>query len=191
MNLSLRIGNYIARYAPSKRKLEEYMTKKKYSWEREVLYKELGYTESLMCDMWMRTFLARSSGEREIRMKLMKKWFPKELIIEKLESSLDDIRDWSSHSREIESMRDTLLKRGKSIQFIRMTLTNKYPYFRDEISELFEWVSDDTWLECEIEKYRSKYDLSNSKERQKFYAAIQRKGFRYSEIAATLRKEEE
>ena len=73
MNLSLRIANYIARYAPSQRKLDEYLTKKKFSGERAVLLREIGYTESLMLDMWMRTFLSRSIGERDIRMKLVKK----------------------------------------------------------------------------------------------------------------------
>ena len=73
MNLPLRIAKYIARYAPSEKKLSEYLTKKKFSGDREPLLREIGYSESLMLDMWMRTFLARSSGEREIRMKLMKK----------------------------------------------------------------------------------------------------------------------
>jgi hypothetical protein len=35
-------------------------------------------------------------------------------------------------------MIDTLTRKGKSIQIIRMTLASKYPYFRDEISELLE-----------------------------------------------------
>ena len=191
MNLPLRIANYIARYAPSEKKLSEYLTKKKFSGDRESLLREIGYSESLMLDMWMRTFLSRSSGEREIRMKLMKKWFPKEMILEKLENSLEEIRDWSSHAREIESLRDSLLRKGKSNQFIRMTLSGKYPYFRDEISELLEWASDTAWLEKEIEKYRSKYDLSDMKEKQKFYAAIQRKGWRYGDIARMMKGEEE
>ena len=60
------------------------------------------------------------------------------MIIEKLEFSLEEIREWSSHAREIEIIRDSLLKKGKSLQIVKMTLIGKYPYFKSEISELLE-----------------------------------------------------
>ena len=74
---------------------------------------------------------------------------------------------------------------------IRMTLSGKYPYFRDEISELLSSSSDTSGLLREIEKYRTKYNLSISSEKQKFYAAIQRKGFKYEDIKNILKKESE
>ncbi len=191
MNLLLRVSNYITRYAPSEKKLIEYISKKKPTFPISGFLQEIGYDEEMMCSMWMRSFLARSMAERDMKMKLMKKWFPKEMILSKVESSHEEIQDWGTHGREIESQIGSLLKKWKSTQIIRMTLSGKYPYFRDEISELLTTESDRVWLEKEIERYRNKYNLTESRDRQKFYAALQRKGFRYDDIKNTLRKIEE
>ena len=191
MNLTLRISNYITKYAPSKKKLIEYISKKKPTFPIPVFLEELNYDEDMMINMWMRSFLTRSIWERDIQIKLMKKWFPKELILKKIELSEAEIRDWSLHAQEIESTIGNLLKKGKSTQIIRMTLSGKYPYFKNEISEFLASYSDESGLIREIEKYRRKYDLSQSWEKQKFYAAIQRKGFRYEDIKNIIRKESE
>lgn len=191
MNLTLRISNYITKYAPSKKKLIEYISKKKPTFPIPVFLEELNYDEDMMINMWMRSFLTRSIWERDIQIKLMKKWFPKELILTKIELSQEEIRDWSLHAQEIESTIGNLLKKGKSTQIIRMTLSGKYPYFKNEISEFLASYSDESGLIREIEKYRRKYDLSQSWEKQKFYAAIQRKGFRYEDIKNIIRKESE
>jgi SOS response regulatory protein OraA/RecX len=140
----------------------------------------------MMCAMWIRTFLSRSTGERDARIKLYKKWFPKTLIETKIESSLEEIRDWSNHAREIESKISSLIKKGKSTQIISLMLTGTYPYFRDQIQSLMWWFSDDSGLQKEIEKYKLKYNLSDPREKQKFNAAIQRKWFRYDAIKNAL-----
>lgn len=186
MNIELRIANYIARYAPSEKKLREYLTKKKFTGDITLLLSGMGYDEDMMCDMWIRTFLSRSTGEREARIKLYKKWFPKDLIETKITSSLEEIRDWSSHSSEIESKITSLIKKGKSTQVISLLLTSKYPYFRNEIRELLLSFSDDTGLQKEIEKYMLKYNLKIREEKQKFYAALQRKWFHYEDIKTAL-----
>ena len=61
MNLLLRVSNYISRYAPSEKKLTEYISKKKPTFPISDFLKEIGYSEAMMLDMWMRTFLSRSS----------------------------------------------------------------------------------------------------------------------------------
>jgi hypothetical protein len=73
MNLLLRVSNYISRYAPSEKKLTEYISKKKPTFPISAFLDEIGYSEVLMIDMWIRTFLVRGSGIREIQMKLYKK----------------------------------------------------------------------------------------------------------------------
>lgn len=41
MNITLRIGNYIARYAPSERKLREYLAKKKFMGDITLLMEDI------------------------------------------------------------------------------------------------------------------------------------------------------
>lgn len=137
MNLSLRIANYITRYAPSRKKIETYLTKKKCQ-NIEKLLHDIGYNESLMIDMWMRTFIVTGKGRREMIQKLSKKEFPKELITLKITAHESEITDWEENKSQIFHQRDILLSRGKSKQFVMMTLVGKYPYFRDEIREIIE-----------------------------------------------------
>ncbi len=73
MNILLRVSNYITRYAPSERKITEYISKKKPTFLISDFLREIGYSEDMMCTMWMRSYLTRSMGERDIRMKLTKK----------------------------------------------------------------------------------------------------------------------
>lgn len=42
-------------------------------------------------------------------------------------------------------------------------------------------------LQKEAEKYRNKYNLADPKEKQKFYAALLRKGFTYDDIKKVVR----
>lgn len=72
MNLPLRLQNYIARYAPSRKKIGEYLAKKNCQNIDEILL-QVGYNENLMMDMWMRTFLSLGKGSQDIRMKFLKK----------------------------------------------------------------------------------------------------------------------
>lgn len=96
MNIRLRLANYITRYAPSRRKISVYLTKKKCESIPELL-SEVGYDEELMIDIWMRSLLSTGKGRREIVAKLIKKEFPKDLIEEKVALSDEDIMDWESN----------------------------------------------------------------------------------------------
>lgn len=73
MNLEFRLANYITRYAPSREKMFQYLAKKHYQGDGEKLLSDIGYSEDQMLGMWMRSFIVRSIGERDIRIKLMKK----------------------------------------------------------------------------------------------------------------------
>lgn len=189
MNILLRLANYITRYAPSEKKLSEYLKKKKWQWDMDEFFHSLGYSEDLMLKMWMSTFLARSSSEREITMKLIKKWFPKEKIENLRESYHDAIRSWQDHAWRIISERDKLLARGKSRQMVTLTLAGKYPYFRDEITELMWKSSDTNNLRELIEKYSRKYDTSSQDGKQKIIQSLMRRGFRYDDIRDVLRED--
>jgi hypothetical protein len=69
-------------------------------------------------------------------MKLMKKEFPKEMILEKIESFDVEIHDWEGNRISIMSQIQTFEQRGKSRRMISSLLVSKYSYFRDEITEL-------------------------------------------------------
>ncbi len=117
----------------------------------------------------------------------MKKDFPKEVIASVYAEFSEEVHDWEVNRQAVELQIRTLDGRGKSKQAISSVLSSKYPYFRDEIRALLEGNSDDVALEREIEKYRTRYDMSDPKEKQKFYAAILRKGFKYDDIKRMMR----
>ena len=185
MNIQLRLANYITRYAPSRKKVTAYLTKKKIE-NIDLLLEESGYDESLLCDMWMRSFMTLGKGERDIRQKLYKKEFPKEMIEEKISQFAGEINDWESHASQIQDQIDALIARGKSIRIVSMEIMGKYPYFRDEIGGYIEWVDDTTWLKKEVQKYKNKYNMADQSQKQKLYAALLRKGFAYGDIKEEL-----
>ena len=148
----------------------------------DEILKEAHYDEELMCSMWMRTFLSLGKWEKEIKQKLYKKEFPKDMIQNKIEQSLSEIRDWKNYEKMIQNQINTLMQRGKSKTLIRMTLTQKYPYFRDEIGECMETLDDASSIQKEFQKYKTKYDIRIPTEKQKLLMALMRKGFSYDDI---------
>lgn len=172
----------MARYAPSEKKLISYIEKKKYTGNIPDFLREIGYSEDLMCEMWIRSFLSSGKWEREMKLKLMKKEFPKEKVIAKIERVQEEIRDWKYHEKMIEKQIQNLLEKGKSKMMIWVILSGKYPYFRDEIKEILNESSDTSGLEKEIEKYKNKYNLSKPEEKQKFFNILLRKGFRWEDM---------
>ena len=119
-----RVLNYISRYAPSKSKILTYLDK---IWveEKEYFLLSIWYEESMMGDMWMRTFLSLSKGEREITQKMIKKWFSKEFVREKLEAYEDEFRNWDDHRSNIVNKIDILRTKSKSKRVIAMLLIEK------------------------------------------------------------------
>ncbi|MBC7498608.1 RecX family transcriptional regulator [Candidatus Gracilibacteria bacterium] len=188
MNISLRLANYISRYAPSRKRVTAYLEKKNCQNPVELL-SDNGYDESLMADMWMRSFVSLGKGKREMSMKLMKKEFPKEMIGDKIELFDSEIHDWEAHRSSIMHQIQTLEQRGKSHRIISIQITGKYPYFRDEITELLTDRNDTDNLQKEVQKYKYRYNIEDKKIREKMIASLLRKGFSYSDIKNSLSSE--
>ena len=119
-------------------------------------------------------------------MKLLKKGFSRELVRTKIDENISEIEDWESQKYTIMRQIDTLIGRGKSCRMVSMVLTEKYPYFRDEISIILSEMNDMDSLKKEVQKYRNRYNPDNPKDREKIIAALLRKGFSYSEIKREL-----
>ncbi len=176
-----RVLNYISRYAPSKNKILTYLDK---IWvaQKEYFLLSIWYDESMMGDMWMRTFLALSKGEHEIIQKMIKKGFPKDFVLEKIQWFQGEFRSWEDHKSRIISKIESLRERSKSKRIIAMTLTSAYPYFRDEIVWLIEELDERSILEKEVQKYKNRYNLDDFSEKQKFFRALQSRWFQYRDI---------
>ncbi|GAB0174773.1 MAG: hypothetical protein HHAS10_06520 [Candidatus Altimarinota bacterium] len=188
MNLTLRIHNYIQRYAPSEKKLRKYISMKFHTYDFSELLKEVHFDESLMCELWIQSYISQHRGEKEIHEKLEKKGFPRILIDEKFTQHRADIYSWENHRDEIERRIDTLLGKGKSKLYIYRTICCKYPYFQDEVLGIIEGKGDESGLEKEFEKNMRKYDISNFNEKRKFISCLIRKGFQYKDILPLLEK---
>lgn len=87
----------------------------------------------------------------------------------------DEIEDWQNIRPNLVRWLENRLEKGKSRKILEMELFGKYPYFKDEISELLSLYSDETGLSKEIEKYAKKYNLSDKNEKQKFFQVMMRK----------------
>jgi SOS response regulatory protein OraA/RecX len=155
----------------------------------ETKLQEIGYNESLMLEIWMKSFVSLGKWEREIRMKLIKKQFPKQLVDTMMLQYEVEIHDWDEYSSSIEHQITASLSRGKSKQMILSGLLQKYPYFRHEIATILESKDHTTGFEKEITRYLLKYDISDLHQKQKLYAALIRKGFSYDEIKQSLKKQ--
>ncbi len=91
-------------------------------------------------------------------MKLMKKEFPKEMILEKLEAFDVEIHDWETNKLSIMNQMQTLEQRGKSRRMIASLLISRYPYFRDEITGVLIETTDRDNLQKEVQKYKNRYN---------------------------------
>lgn len=185
MNILLRLTNYISRYAPSEKKVIGYLEKKNYAEPRQILI-DNGYDESMMCDIWIRSYISLGKWKREISLKLRKKEFPKEMILQKMEQYDADIHDWEGTKPHIINQIRTLEQRGKSHRMIISLIISRYSYFRDEIQELLWDSNDSDNLQKEVQKYKNRYNIEDKKIREKMIASLLRKWFRYSDIKATI-----
>jgi SOS response regulatory protein OraA/RecX len=128
-------------------------------------------------------------------MKLMKKEFPKEMIIDKLEVFDIEIHYWDGNKQNICNQIRTLQQRGKSRQMITSLLISRYPYFKDEITGLLAETIDTDNLQKEVQKYKNRYNIEDNqvytlefkKIQEKIIASLLRKGFSYSDIKNSLK----
>lgn len=191
MNFLLRIHNYIQRYAPSEKKLRKYLSMKNYTNNISTLLYEIHFDESVMCELWINSFIHSHKWEREIREKLLKKQFSPAVIDEKMEEHFLEIHAWENHKNELEIIINNLLNKGKSRKYISQSLAHKFPYFREELDHLISSKWDTPWLEREFGRYMRKYDISNRSEKEKIISNLYRKGFRYSDILSFIKKYED
>lgn len=185
MDARAQIINYIERYAPSRERISLYLYKKGYidAWEKLI---EVGYDEQLMVNIWIRSFISLWRWEQDIRMKLLKKKFPKQMVEDALERFKDDIYNWENSKSTIEHRIHSYLSKGKSTRGIFSILIGRYPYFRKEIGAILENSSDRENLQIVIAKYATRYNISTWDWRQKVIASLMRKGFLYDDIRKLL-----
>lgn len=186
MNIYAILSKYISKYAPSRKKISDYIAKK-WNFDANKILSEIGYDENLMMDMWIRTFIATGKSELEIKQKLLLKWFEKEKILQKIQKFSDEIYDFANFENSIKIFINSKLAKWKSINFIKWELFKKFSYFKDEITEILAEYNDNSSLQKEIEKYSQKYNLEDKKDLQKFYSALLRKWFAYGEIKNFLK----
>ncbi len=191
MNLEQKIADYITRYIPSRKKLEGYIARKSYALIPSEVLREIGYDESLMLDIWMRSFISMGKWERMIRQKLLLKGFGKEDIERTIQTHADEIYNWSEYESKIEEKIENLRSRGKSKMQIGVLLIGAFPYFRTEIEELLSGIQDQGNLQKEWTKLQRKYNVSDRKEQQKALASLLRKGYTYDEIKRVMKEMEE
>lgn len=185
MKIEQRIGNYIARYAPSQKKLIAYLEKKHVS-NIELFLKSIGYNENIMLEAWIRTYIHTGKPKRDILQKLLIKWFNKDDILKSIETNCSDIEDWSSQREHIEMSIQSKLRKGKSKKIILLEFSGAYPYFHDEIQDYIMHLDDTQSLNKYIEIYKKKYNISDTKEKQKCIQALMRRGFLYENIKNAL-----
>lgn len=125
----------------------------------------------------------------------MKKEFPKEMILEKLEAFDLEIHDWEGNRMNILNQIQSLEQRGKSRRMISSLLISRYPYFRDEITGVLTETIDTDNLQKEVQKYKNRYNIEDNqvytleqkKLLEKIIASLLRKGFSYSDIKNSLK----
>lgn len=188
MNITLKVSQYIARYAPSHKKICEYLEKKKVSEPKKFL-QEIWYNEDIMLEMWIRTFINMGKWEKEMMRKLLLKWFSREKILWKISEWYQEITNWENIRPHIVRSAENKLQKWKSLFVLQMEYIQKYPYFKEKIIELFCDYDDSLGLQKEIEKYRKKYNINILSEKQKFFSALMRKWFRYDEIKKHIHQE--
>jgi SOS response regulatory protein OraA/RecX len=167
MNLEQKLSVYITRYAPSRKKLVMYISKKTYALTHDQILSQIGYDESLMIDLWMRSFIAQGRGVTYIKQKLSLKMFEKADIEEAITRYSEELMSWDEYEKVIQDTIHQHQSRGKTTLQIRINLTQKYPYFRHEIESLLESSDDSENLQKEWTKITSKYNMDDRKEREK------------------------
>ena len=164
---------YAMRYFPSLRKLRESLQKKSFNNTALVdeVMKEMGeyISEERTVDGLVRSYIEQSKTRPYIEQKLKLKKFGEEIIISTLESYRDSFTSWTSYESTITRKMDDYLGKNKSKRYIIGTLIQKYPNFKNEITELLNGASPDETesIQRELAKLSGKYDVTDKKDRQK------------------------
>lgn len=181
MDIITRASLYITRYAPSEKRLLEYLAKKKVTDPRAVL-ESVWYHESLMLRAWIDTYISRRIHIAKIRNNLIRKGFPRESIDAMIEEYAWEWDSWDMYRDFILSEGSRMIGKWKSAGLIRHVLTARYPHFHEEICELFSSYDDTDAFDSIAKKYASRYSLTHPKERNRFIMALARRWFNIAKI---------
>lgn len=194
-----RLMNYAAwyamRYMPSFRKLQEVLMKK--SWDNSVLVNVVStrmqeyISEERTVDGLVRMHLDQGKTIEWVKRKLKEKLFDPEVTAKVLEEYGEWFASWNTYAQNIERKVQEFVSKGKSKQYIRWALLQKYPSFKSEIAELLEaYCADETESVLkELQKLQKKHDIGDMKERQKLIQKLCLKGFSYDLIRTVLKTE--
>jgi SOS response regulatory protein OraA/RecX len=191
MNPEVRIVEYITRFAPSKNRLLQYIERKWWGEPSDTLIKALEYDEQIVLRWWIQSYIYAGKGERDMLLRLLKKWFQKEMILSELDNARVDTRSWEDYRKPIQTALEQALWKGKSLQMICMELWSRYPYFRHEIDALLDRYSDRDGLEKKWEKYKKIHDITHVDGYRKCFQALLRQGFRAENIRDFLKQDQE
>lgn len=151
--------------------------------QQEELYRTvLAKRAKLRC---MNLLKVMDKAEEELRRKLRREEYPESVIEEALEyvksyHYVDDLRyarnyiDWKKESKSRQQIEYELLGKGVSSELIRQAWEETEPV--DVSAQILRWA----------EKKHFDILTEDSKERQKFYQFLLRKGFLYSDIKKAL-----
>ena len=186
---------YAMRYFPSLRKLRESLQKKSFNNTALVdeVMKEMGeyISEERTVDGLVRSYIEQSKTRPYIEQKLKLKKFGEEIIISTLESYRDSFTSWTSYESTITRKMNDYLGKNKSKRYIIGTLIQKYPNFKNEITELLNGASPDETesIQRELAKLSGKYDVTDKKDRQKIMQKLCTKWFPYDAVKKVMKDE--
>lgn len=188
-------GWYAMRYFPSLQKLREALMKK--SLDNEIIVNTVieemsAYiSEERTVDSLVRMYTEQSKTRQYIEQKLQAKKFAKDLILAILDIYKESFISWNIYEQTITQKVLSYIQKNKSRRYIIGTLTQKYPNFKQNITNLIDILFPDeiVAIEEELIKLTKKLDIKNQKERQKIIQKLSMKGFSYDRIKKVMRDE--
>ena len=186
---------YAMRYLPSMRKLQEALLKKSgnnASITEDVMKEMATYIhEEQTVEGLVRMYTEQSKTRSYIEQKLRLKKFEMEVITSILDSYSGTFESWREYEQTITKKMHDYREKNKSSKYIFGTLVQKYPNFKQEISESLKelYPDEDEIVQTEYLKLSKKHDISVAKERQKVIQKLCMKGFSYNTIKRVMQEE--
>ena len=188
---------YAMRYLPSMRKLQEALLKKSANnttLTAEVMKEMATYIhEEQTVEGLVRMYTEQSKTRPYIEQKLRLKKFEKEIITSVLDSYADIFDSWKDYKQTITKKMYDYRGKNKSSKYILGTLVQKYPNFKQHITELLQSIAPDEEdvVREEYAKLLKKHNVSDNKERQRIIQKLCLKGFSYDSIKKVMREQGE
>lgn len=145
-------------------------------------------SEERTVEWLVRMYTEQSKTRPYIEQKLRAKKFQKEIIETTIESYRESFTSWNNYENVVTRKIRELLQKNRSLRYIRGTLIQRFPNFKNEISSLIDTLCPDETeaIRTEFEKLAKKYDSTNLKEWQKIIGKLSLKGFSYDAIRKAM-----